>query len=67
MQNVCCPLPPIDPCPESCPDGPTWVWWFVNAIPISTENKVKMLQLTSLRSRLLWLTELLPVLSIPHH
>lgn len=67
MQNVCSPPPPIEPCPESCPDGPAWVWWFVNAVPTSPQNKIKFLQLTSLRERLLLLRELLPVPSIRLH
>ena len=61
MQTACSPLPSIDPVPECCPNGPTWVWWFVHALPTTPQKKLDFLKCVSLRERLLMLKEVLPV------
>ena len=61
VQQVCSPTPPIEPHPESCPDGPTWIWWYVNAVPTSQARKLDFLRCTSLHDRLLMLRDALPV------
>ncbi len=64
IQNACIPPPAIDPAPENCPNGPTWIWWFVNTVPTSPQTKLTFLSSTSLRERLLLLRETLPLPSI---
>jgi Lon protease-like protein len=61
MQNVCSPLPSLDLAQFSASDGPTWVWWFINALPTSNDNKLQFLSSTSLKQRLLMLKEMLPL------
>ena len=60
-QNVCSPPPPIEPTPENCPNGPSWLWWFVSAVPTTTERKMEFLRSTSLRERLVMLRDILPL------
>ena len=61
MQTVCCPLPGVEPHPECCPNGPMWLWWFVNALPTTTQRKINFLKCTSLRHRLVMLKQSLPL------
>ena len=61
MQNVCSPPPPIEATPEKCPNGPFWLWWFVSAVPTTTERKMEFLRSTSLRERLVMLKDILPL------
>lgn len=61
MQTLCSPLPPIEPTPENCPNGPMWVWWYVHALPTTPTRKIEFLKCTSLQIRLQLLKESLPV------
>ncbi|XP_003390543.2 PREDICTED: LON peptidase N-terminal domain and RING finger protein 3-like [Amphimedon queenslandica] len=47
--------------PPTSHDGPLWVWWFVNAMPVTVRSKLEFLQCTSLRERLRLLKEILPL------
>ena len=47
--------------PPTSHDGPLWVWWFVNAMPVTLRSKLEFLQCTSLRERLRLLKQILPL------
>ena len=61
IQNACIPPPAVDPTPESCSNGPQWIWWFANIVPASHQTKLTFLSSTCLRERLILLKEILPL------
>jgi len=66
MQTVYTSLPDVESTPETCPDGPTWVWWYVNMLPMTPEIKLEFLKCDSLRERLLMLKRTLSPPSESH-
>ena len=61
LQSVSSPIP--DPSMDApLPlDGPSWLWWFVSALPIGEEKKAQFLLSTSLKERILLLRSSLPL------
>ena len=61
LQSVSSPIP--DPSMDApLPlDGPSWLWWFVSALPIGEEKKAQFLLSTSLKERVLQLRSSLPL------
>ncbi|XP_078739914.1 LON peptidase N-terminal domain and RING finger protein 3-like [Lampetra fluviatilis] len=47
------PMPPMDPDPQTGPDGPAWCWWLLAALPLDEGERLSALAATSLHRRLL--------------
>ncbi|KAL5460339.1 hypothetical protein EMCRGX_G033784 [Ephydatia muelleri] len=67
IQDVCSPLPECEPHPQDCPNGPTWVWWYISTIPMSLPRRIDLFSSTSLTDRLLKLRETMPLPNQQRH
>ena len=55
-------FPPIDPDPRILPNGPSWIWWLLQAMPLDQKAKLIILSMISVRERLLSLQRFLSIL-----
>jgi len=45
-------IPPVEEETLNNPNGPTWVWWIINILPMEIQKQVEFIGMTSLQSRL---------------
>jgi len=56
-------LPDVEPDYWALPNGPSWLWWILNILPVDYKMKIQCLSMTSLKKRLLNIRRILTVLA----